>query len=171
MKLSENHQLKPNTYVIKIREIEAAAGELMLNHLMAVGPEEKLNCLRGRRTVEPIHGLSGIWISPNQRSNAELLGCKIFDVESVIAMLLTEVDLAHAADLLGRMEVLELIDNIRKTHPAVVNGLIPEQISLREVQRVLQNLVRERVPVRDLENDHGNDSRQCPYIEGSRNAY
>ncbi|MGV8120083.1 MAG: FHIPEP family type III secretion protein [Candidatus Xenobiia bacterium LiM19] len=150
VKIGENLQLKPNKYVVKIREIEAAAGELMLNHLMAIGPEEKLNCLRGRRTVEPIHGLSGIWISPNQRSNAELLGCTIFDTESVIAMLLTEVELAHASDLLGRMEVLELIDNIRRTHPAVVNDFIPDQISLREVHRVLQNLLRERVSVRDL---------------------
>lgn len=151
VKVGENLQLKPNTYVVKIREIEAAAGELMLNRILAVGPEEKLKSLRGRRTIEPTHGLSGVWISPNLRSNAELLGCTIFDTESAIAMLLTEVELAHAADLLGRMEVLELIDSIRKTHPAVVNDLIPEQISLREVHRVLQNLVYERVPVRDLE--------------------
>jgi hypothetical protein len=151
VKLCENHQLKPNTCVVKIREIEAAAAELMPGHILALGSDDKLNKLEGMRTTDPIHGLSGIWITPEQSSTAEHLDCKIFDVESVIAMLLTEVVLARAADLLGRMEVLALIDNLRKTHPAVVDDLIPEQISLREVHRVLQNLVRERVPVRDLE--------------------
>ncbi|MGV8120472.1 MAG: FHIPEP family type III secretion protein [Candidatus Xenobiia bacterium LiM19] len=150
VKLSENPQLKPNTCIVKIREIETAAAELMPGHILALGSEDKLNKLEGMRTTDPIHGLSGIWISPEQSSTAEHLGCKIFDIESIIAMQLTEVVLACAADLLGGMEVLELIENLRKTHPAVVNSLIPEQISLREVQRVLQNLLRERVSVWDL---------------------
>jgi len=146
----ENLRLKPNSYVVKIRENEAAAGEVMLNCLLAIGPEDRLESLRGTKTVEPTYGWPGIWISPNQRGEAERLGCMIFDPVSVIATQITEVTRTHAPDLLGSREVQALVDTIRKTHPAVVNGLVPEQISLREVQRVLQNLVRERVSVRDL---------------------
>ncbi|MGV8124513.1 MAG: FHIPEP family type III secretion protein [Candidatus Xenobiia bacterium LiM19] len=150
MRFRDNLQLKPNAYVVKIREIEVATGEVMVNQFLAIGPEDKLKNLRGTKTVDPTYGRPGVWISPEQRGDAERLGCMTFDPVTVIATQLTEVVRTHAADLLGRQEVQDLIDTIEKTHPAVVRNFVPDRISLGEVQRVLQNLVRERVSVRDL---------------------
>ena len=150
VRFKDNLQLKPNAYVIKIKEIEMATGEVMVNQFLAIGPEEKLRNLRGTKTVDPTYGLPGVWISPEQRGDAERLGCMIFDPVSVIATQLTEVIRSNASDLLGRQEVQALIDNVKKTHPAVVKELIPDAMTLGEVQKILQNLVRERVSIRDL---------------------
>jgi flagellar biosynthesis protein FlhA len=150
VRFRDNLQLKPNAYVVKIKEIEVATGEVMVNQFLAIGPEDKLKNLRGTKTVDPTYGMPGVWISPEQRGDAERLGCMIFDPVSVIATQLTEVVRTHSADLLGRQEVQALVDTIKKTHPAVVKELVPDQLSLGEVQKVLQNLVRERVSVRDL---------------------
>ncbi len=150
VRFRDNLQLKPNAYVIKIKDIEVAQGEVQVNQFLAIGPEEKLKNLRGTKTVDPTYGMPGVWISPEQRGDAERLGCMIFDPVSVVATQLTEVVRAHANDLLGRQEVQALIDTIKKTHPAVVKEVIPDALSLGEVQKVLQNLVRERVSIRDL---------------------
>jgi flagellar biosynthesis protein FlhA len=123
---------------------------VQVNQFLAIGPEEKLKNLRGTKTVDPTYGMPGVWISPEQRGDAERLGCMIFDPVSVVATQLTEVVRAHANDLLGRQEVQALIDTIKKTHPAVVKEVIPDALSLGEVQKVLQNLVKERVSIRDL---------------------
>ena len=150
VRFRDNLQLKPNAYVIKIKDIEVAQGEVQVNQFLAIGPEEKLKNLRGTKTVDPTYGMPGVWISPEQRGDAERLGCMIFDPVSVVATQLTEVVRAHANDLLGRQEVQALIDTIKKTHPAVVKEVIPDALSLGEVQKVLQNLVKERVSIRDL---------------------
>jgi len=150
VRFRDNLQLKPNTYVIKIKEIEVAQGEVQVNQFLAIGPEEKLKNLRGIKTVDPTYGMPGVWISPEQRGDAERYGCMIFDPVSVVATQLTEVVRTHAAELLGRQEVQALIDTIKKTHPAVVKELIPDGLQLGEVQKVLQNLVKERVSIRDL---------------------
>ncbi|CAN0311009.1 unnamed protein product, partial [Phaeothamnion confervicola] len=150
VRFRDNLQLKPNAYVIKIKEIEVAQGEVQVNQFLAIGPEEKLKNLRGTKTVDPTYGMPGVWISPEQRGDAERLGCMIFDPVSVVATQLTEVVRSHAADLLGRQEVQALIDTIKKTHPAVVKDVVPDALSLGEVQKVLQNLVKERVSIRDL---------------------
>jgi len=150
VRFRDNLQLKPNAYVIKIKEIEVAQGEVQVNQFLAIGPEEKLKNLRGTKTVDPTYGMPGVWISPEQRGDAERLGCMIFDPVSVVATQLTEVVRTHAADLLGRQEVQALIDTIKKTHPAVVKEVIPDALSLGECQKVLQNLVKERVSIRDL---------------------
>jgi flagellar biosynthesis protein FlhA len=150
VRFKDNLQLKPNAYVIKIKEIEMATGEVMVNQFLAIGPEDKLRNLRGTKTVDPTYGLPGVWISPEQRGDAERLGCMIFDPVSVIATQLTEVIRSNAADLLGRQEIQALVDNVKKTHPAVIKELIPDAMSLGEVQKILQNLVRERVSIRDL---------------------
>ena len=105
VRFRDNLQLKPNTYVIKIKEIEVAQGEVQVNQFLAIGPEEKLKNLRGTRTVDPTYGMPGVWISPEQRGDAERLGCMIFDPVSVVATQLTEVVRSHAAELLGRQEV------------------------------------------------------------------
>lgn len=150
VRFRDNLQLKPNAYVIKIKEIEVAQGEVQVNQFLAIGPEEKLKNLRGTKTVDPTYGMPGVWISPEQRGDAERLGCMIFDPVSVVATQLTEVVRTHANELLGRQEVQALIDTVKKTHPAVVKEVIPDALSLGEVQKVLQNLVRERVSIRDL---------------------
>lgn len=150
VRFKDNLQLKPNAYVIKIKEIEMATGEVMVNQFLAIGPEDKLRNLRGTKTVDPTYGLPGVWISPEQRGDAERLGCMIFDPVSVIATQLTEVIRSNSSDLLGRQEVQALVDNVKKTHPAVIKELIPDAMSLGEVQKILQNLVRERVSIRDL---------------------
>lgn len=150
VRFKDNLQLKPNAYLIKIKEIEMATGEVMVNQFLAIGPEDKLRNLRGTKTVDPTYGLPGVWISPEQRGDAERLGCMIFDPVSVIATQLTEVIRTNASDLLGRQEVQALIDTIKKTHPAVVKELIPDTMNLGEVQKILQNLVRERVSIRDF---------------------
>jgi len=150
VRFKDNLQLKPNAYVIKIKEIEMATGEVMVNQFLAIGPEDKLRNLRGTKTVDPTYGLPGVWISPEQRGDAERLGCMIFDPVSVIATQLTEVIRSNASDLLGRQEVQALIDTIKNTHPAVIKELVPDTLSLGEVQKILQNLVKERVSIRDL---------------------
>ncbi|MEW6277405.1 MAG: flagellar biosynthesis protein FlhA [Candidatus Eremiobacterota bacterium] len=150
VRFRDNLQLKPNAYVIKIKEIEVAQGEVQINQFLAIGPEEKLKNLRGTKTVDPTYGMPGVWISPEQRGDAERLGCMIFDPVSVVATQLTEVVRTHASELLGRQEVQALIDTVKKTHPAVVKEVIPDALSLGEVQKVLQNLVKERVSIRDL---------------------
>ncbi len=150
VRFRDNLQLKPNGYMIKIKEIEVALGEVVVNQFLAIGPEEKLKNLRGTKTVDPTYGMPGVWISPEQRGDAERLGCMIFDPVSVIATQLTEIIRTHSSDLLGRQEIQALIDTVKKTHPAVVKELVPDVLSLGEVQKVLQNLVKERVSVRDL---------------------
>ena len=150
VRFRDNLQLKPNAYSIKIKDVEVATGEVMVNQFLAIGPEDKLKSLRGTKTLDPTYGMPGVWISPEQRGEAERLGCMIFDPVSVVATQLTEVVRTHAADLLGRQEVNALIETVKKTHPAVVKELIPDQVSVGEVQKILQNLVRERVSIRDL---------------------
>ena len=150
VRFRDNLQLKPNAYVIKIKEIVVAQGEVQVNQFLAIGPEEKLKNLRGTKTVDPTYGMPGVWISPEQRGDAERLGCMIFDPVSVIATQLTEVVRTHAAEMLGRQEVQALIDTVKKTHPAVVKEIFPDALGLGEIQKVLQNLVKERVSVRDL---------------------
>ena len=94
--------------------------------------------------------MPGVWISPEQRGDAERLGCMIFDPVSVIATQMTEVIRTYGGDLIGRQEVQALIDTVKKTHPAVVKELVPDQMSYGEIEKVLQNLVKERVSIRDL---------------------
>jgi flagellar biosynthesis protein FlhA len=150
VRFRDNLQLKPNAYVVKIKEVEVATGEVMVNQFLAIGPEDKLRNLRGTKTVDPTYGMPGVWISPEQRGEAERLGCMIFDPVSVIATQITEVVRSHGAELLGRQEVQALVDTVKKTHPAVVKEVIPDVLSLGDVQKVLQNLIRERVSIRDL---------------------
>jgi flagellar biosynthesis protein FlhA len=150
VRFRDNLQLEPNTYAIKVRENEVARGEVHVNQLLAVGPEEKSKNLSGIRTVDPTYGMPGVWISPEQQDEAEDYGCMVFDPITVVATQLTEVVRTHAAELLARQEVQALIDTTEKTHPAVVKELIPHGLQLGEVQTVLQNLVKERVSIRDL---------------------
>jgi flagellar biosynthesis protein FlhA len=150
IRLRDNIQLAPNEYVIKIKGVQAAQGELMLDQYMAMNPgfvEEELD---GVQTVEPAFGMPAIWISENQRERAETLGYTVVDPPSVIATHLTEVIKKYAHELLSRQEVQTLVDNVRQTNPAIVDELIPKLLGIGEIQKVLANLLKEGVSIRDM---------------------
>lgn len=150
IRMRDNMQLKPNNYIIKIKGVEVAAGELMLDHFLAMSSGLTENGIQGIDTIEPAFGLPAKWIPASVREEAELAGYTVVDTSSVVATHLTEVIKSHAFEILGRQDVQHLLDNIKKTHPAVVDELVPGLLTLGEVQKVLSGLLRERVPIRDL---------------------
>jgi flagellar biosynthesis protein FlhA len=150
IRLRDNIQLSPNEYIIKIKGVQAAQGELMLDQYMAMNPgfvEEEID---GVQTIEPAFGMPAIWISENQRERAETLGYTVVDPPSVIATHLTEVIKKYAHELLSRQEVQTLVDNVRQTNPAIVDELIPKLLGIGEIQKVLANLLKESVSIRDM---------------------
>ncbi|MCX7758233.1 MAG: flagellar biosynthesis protein FlhA [bacterium] len=148
--VTDNMDLKPTTYVVKVKGVKVGQGEAHINKFLAIGPENVIKQLNGNVTIEPAFGMPAVWIEPQDKPQAERLGCMLFDAVSVIATHLTEIVKNNASDILGRQETSILVDNLKKTHPAVVKDVIPEQISIGELQRVLQNLLKEKIPVRDL---------------------
>lgn len=150
VRFKDNLQLKPNSYVIKIKEVEVAQAEVMVNQYLALGMEERINKLNGKKTVDPTYKVPGVWITPDQVREAERLGCMIFDTVSVIASQLSEVIRNHAYELIGRQDLQALVDTVKRTHPAVVKELLPDNLTLGEILKVLQNLLKEKVSIRDL---------------------
>ncbi len=150
VRFRDNLQLKPSAYVIKIKDVEVARGEVVMGQFLAIGPEHQLKNLKGTKTTDPTYGMPGMWIPPEERREAERLGCMIFDPVSVVATQITEIVRTHGSELLGRQETQGLIETVKKTHPAVVKDVVPEAVSLAEVQKILQNLIKERVSIRDL---------------------
>ncbi len=150
IRLRDNIQLNPNQYIIKIKGIQVAEGDIMFDHYMAMNPgyvEEEIN---GYETTEPSFGLPAIWINESQRERAESLGYTVVDPPSIIATHLTEVVRSHIAELLTRQDVQNLVDNLKETNPVLVGELIPNLLGLGEVQKILQNLLTEGVSIRDL---------------------
>ncbi|PKM80858.1 MAG: flagellar biosynthesis protein FlhA [Firmicutes bacterium HGW-Firmicutes-14] len=150
IRMRDNMQLKPSSYVFKIKGVETAGGELMPDHYLAMSSGLIEDGIKGIDTVEPAFGLPAKWISASQREQAELAGYTVVDPSSVIATHLTETVKSHAHEILGRQDVQNLLDNTKKTHPAVVEELVPGLLTLGEVQKVLAGLLRERVSIRDL---------------------
>ncbi len=150
IRLRDNIQLNPNQYVIKIKGVEVATGELLMDHFMAMNPGKAEDEIDGIPTHEPAFGLPAIWINESQRDRAEMLGYTVVDPPSVISTHMTEVIKRHAHELLSRQDVQTLLDNVKTNYPAVVEDLVPKQLSLGEVQKVLCNLLREGVSIRDL---------------------
>ena len=150
IRIRDNIQLKPNAYVIKIKGIEVAKGELMLDHFLAMNPGTVTEEIPGEETVEPAFGLPAVWIHEAYRERAELSGYTVVDPISVLATHLTEVVKSHCDELLGRQDVQTLIDSVKQDHPAVVSELVPSMMSVGDIQKVLVCLLRERVSVRDL---------------------
>ncbi len=150
IRLRDNIQLAPNEYQIKIKGVEVARGELMLDNYMAMNPglvEEEVD---GIKTTEPAFGLPAIWITEGQRDRAEMLGYTVVDSPSVIATHLTEIIKKYAHELMGRQEVQTLIDNIKQNYPVIVDELIPKLMTVGEVQKVLANLLKEGISIRDM---------------------
>ncbi|RMG63748.1 MAG: flagellar biosynthesis protein FlhA [Calditrichaeota bacterium] len=150
IRVRDNLQLSPNEYVIKIRGNEVARNELFVGQLLAMNPGHVEEAIEGIEVVEPAFGLPAVWISPAQQQEAELAGYTVVEPSAVLATHLMEVIRKHADKLLGRQEVNKLIENLKKEYPAVVEELIPDQLNLGAVQKVLQNLLRENIPIRDL---------------------
>ncbi|HEX9595753.1 MAG TPA: FHIPEP family type III secretion protein, partial [Anaerolineales bacterium] len=150
VRIRDNLRLNPQAYRIKIRGEEVAQGELMLERYLAIASSESDEPLSGLPTTEPAFGLPATWITEAEKGRAELLEYTVVDPISVLATHLTEVIRHQAPDLLGRQEVQEMLDRLKMERPAVVDGLVPEVLSLGEVQAVLRNLLRERIPIRDL---------------------
>ena len=151
IRIRDNMANKPNEYTIKIRGNEIARDELMIDHYLIMNPGHVMEKIPGIETREPAFGLDATWITESQRARAEELGYTIVEPPSVLATHLTELIQARAHELLGRQEVNDLIENIKKTSPVVVEELIPGVLTLGDVQKVLRNLLRERVPIRNFE--------------------
>ena len=150
IRIRDNIQLKPNAYVIKIKGIEVAKGELLLDHFLAMNPGTVTEEIPGEETMEPAFGLPALWIHEAYRERAELSGYTVVDPISVLATHLTEVVKGHCDELLGRQDVQTLIDSVNQDHPAVVSELVPAMLSVGDIQKVLVCLLKERVSVRDL---------------------
>lgn len=150
IRIRDNIQLKPNVYVVKLRGIEIAKGELLLDHFLAMNPGAVLEEVIGIETVEPAFGLPALWIQEANREQAELAGYTVVDPVSVLATHLTEIIKAHASEILGRQEVQTLMDAVKQSNPAVVEELTPALLSTGDVQKVLANLLRERISIRDM---------------------
>ncbi|MFT3865970.1 MAG: flagellar biosynthesis protein FlhA [Solirubrobacterales bacterium] len=142
--------LDSHEYVLRVRGSEVARGRVMPGHQLAMDSGEAAGQIAGVPTTEPAFGLPATWVPDDSRAEAEALGYTVVDPESVVATHLTETIRGHAAELLTRQETRKLLDSLKETNAAAVEEVVPEQLSLGEVQRVLQALLREGVPIRDL---------------------
>ena len=150
IRVRDNLQLKPSTYVVKIYGLEVASAEVMVSRLLAMNPGTAMQPLDGIPTTEPAFNLPALWIPESAKAEAEMAGYTVIDPTSVIATHLTEIIKSHAPDLLGRQETSALLDNVKTHYPVVVEELVPNLLTVGEIQRVLQNLLRERIPIRNL---------------------
>ncbi len=150
IRLRDNIQFAANEYMIKIKGNEVARGEIMLDHYLAMNPGDVGEDVGGIDTVEPAFGLPAKWLNDTERERAELFGYTIVDPPSVIATHLTEIVRQYAHELLGRQQVQVLLDNLKQSQPSLAEEIVPKQFSLGELQKVLSNLLREGVSIRDL---------------------
>ncbi|HEY8910324.1 MAG TPA: flagellar biosynthesis protein FlhA [Desulfosporosinus sp.] len=150
IRVRDNMNLQPNQYVIKIRGAEIATGEILADHYMAMSSGFDDDTIPGTPTKEPAFGLDAKWINAMYREQAELSGWMVVDAPTVLATHITEVIKTQAWEILNRQDVKTLIDHAKEQAPAVVDELIPDLLSLGQVQKVLANLLRERVSIRDM---------------------
>ena len=150
IRLRDNIQLNPNQYIIKIKGIQVSEGEILFDHYMAMNPGYVEEEITGIPTFEPSFHLPAIWITEGQRERAESMGYTVVDPPSIIATHLTEIIRGHISELLTRQDVQNLINNLKEANPALVDELVPKLLGLGEVQKVLQNLLKEGVSIRDL---------------------
>jgi flagellar biosynthesis protein FlhA len=150
IRIRDNMALGAETYAIKIRGTDVAKGQLMANRFLAINSTGSRDALPGQATKEPTFGLPAVWIEESVKPQAERSGYTVVDLPSVMATHLTEVIRSHAAELLTRQDVQKLVENFRKENSAVVEELVPGLMSLGDIQKVLQNLLRERIPIRDM---------------------
>ena len=150
IRLRDNIQLNPNQYVIKIKGVPVSEGEILFDHYMAMNPGYVEEEITGIPTFEPSFHLPALWITEGQRERAESLGYTVVDPPSIIATHLTEVIRNHLDELLTRQDVQNLINNIQEQNTTLISELVPKMLSVGEIQKVLQNLLREGISIRDL---------------------
>lgn len=148
--IRDNLEIKPNTYVISLKDVEIGRGEAFPNQWMAINPGQVTGTLPGTPTHDPAFGLPAVWIDASQRQQAQVYGYTVVDACTVMATHLNHLIQTHAAELLGRQEVQQLLDQIAKTAPKLTEDLVPKVLSLSTLHKVLQNLLDEEVPIRDM---------------------
>ena len=150
IRLRDNIQLNPNQYVIKIKGIQVSEGEILFDHYMAMNPGYVEEEITGIPTFEPSFHLPAIWITESQRERAESCGYTVVDPPSIIATHLTEIIRQHIDELLTRQDVQNLINNVKENNATLIEELIPKSLGVGEIQKVLQNLLKEAISIRDL---------------------
>jgi len=151
VKLRDSSRLNPNQYAIKFKGEEIARGDVLVDHYLALAPDGVTEEIDGIETTEPAFGIPAKWFSEDKRIKAELAGYTLIDPTSVIITHLSEIIKRHAHELLTRQEVNTLLENLKKVNAVLVNDLIPSVVQMADLQKVLANLLREGVPIRDLE--------------------
>ncbi|NFT87784.1 flagellar biosynthesis protein FlhA [Clostridium botulinum] len=149
IRIRDNLQLKTNEYIIKIRGTTITKGELMPNMLLCMDPTGEAE-IPGIKGIEPAFGLPAVWINKDQREEAELKGLTVVDPTTVMVTHLTEIIKNHSYELLGRQEVKLILDSMKEKYSAVTEELIPDLMTIGEIQKVLQNLLKERVSIKDM---------------------
>lgn len=150
IRIRDNIQIKPNAYIVKLRGIEIAKGELLLDHYLAMNSGTVFEEITGIDTIEPAFGLPALWIPEADREQAELNGYTVVDAVSVLATHITEVIKSYADEILGRQETQNLVDSVKQNNASVVEELIPDLLTVGDVQKVLANLLKERISIRDM---------------------
>jgi flagellar biosynthesis protein FlhA len=150
IRLRDNLQLGPNEYRFLLKGNPFAQGKLMPGHWLAMNATNSKTSLKGVPTVEPVFQLPATWITAMERKNAEIAGYTVVDAPSVLVTHLSETIKRHCHEILTRQDVQVLLDNLKQTHPAVVNELVPTPLSVGQVQRILQNLLAEGISIRNL---------------------
>ena len=150
IRIRDNLQLKTNEYVLKIRGTVVARSELMANMLLCMDSGTEDIQIQGIKTIEPTFGLPAMWINRDQREDAEINGLTVVDPTTVLVTHLTETIKLHSYELIGRQEVKMIIDSIKTKYSAVVEELIPDLMTIGEVQKIIQNLLKEKVPIKDM---------------------
>ncbi len=151
VRVKDSGLLNPNQYVINIKGEQVAMGEVLVDHYLGLIPDGGDNTVDGIDTIDPAFGIPARWISEDKRMKAELAGYTLIDASSVMITHLSEVIKAHAHELLSRQEVNNMLANLRKTSEAIVNDTIPAIVTVGTLQKVLCSLLREGVPIRDME--------------------
>jgi len=150
VRIKDNLELKPGGYAVRIKGVEVARGELLVDHFLAMDPGTVIEKMEGIETTEPVFGLSAVWISEDQREDAQYNGYTVVDLSTVMATHLTEIIKTNLFELFGRQELVRVLDSLKEKYPKVVTDLIPDVLPLGAVLKVLQNLLREGVSIRDL---------------------
>jgi len=148
--IKDKLDLSPNGYSISLMGVPLGEAEIFPEREMAINPGQVFGVIDGMPTKDPAFGLDALWIDPSQRDEAQTMGYTVVDASTVIATHLSQLLHSHANELLGREDVQQLLDNLGKTAPKLIEGLVPDILPLGTVQKVLQNLLEERIPIRDI---------------------
>ncbi len=151
VRMTDNPEINPNLYIIKIRGEEVARGEILVDHYLALDSGEVTAEVEGIETVEPAFGLPAKWISEDKKIMADVAGYTLIDPVSVMITHWSEIMKRYAHELLSRQDVNTMVENVKKTNPIVVDDLVPKVISVGYLQKVLANLLKEGIPIRDME--------------------